>query len=90
MLTAEQVKKMMYHKDDIIFGVISRCNHAIQAAALNGNGGIVFEYPAEYDGYKEIEVFYQTLDDFGYTVIDLDDEQSDDDEQHWIAIYWVG
>ncbi len=89
MLTAEQVKKMMYHKDDIIFGVISRCNHAIQAAALKGECGIVFEYPAEYDGYKEIEVFYQTLDDYGYTVVDLNHGQSADDGQHRIEIYWA-
>ena len=89
MLSAEQVKRMMYHKDDIIFGVVSRCNHLIQAAALKGECGIVFDYPAEYDNYVEISYFYQVLNDYGYTVVDLDNEQSTDDGQHRIEIYWA-
>ena len=86
MLSAEQVKRMMYHKDDIIFGVVSRCNHSIQAAALKGECGIVFEYPAEYDNYAEMLYFYQTLEEFGYTVVDL---VGADDGTHKIAIYWA-
>lgn len=85
MLSAEQVKRMMYHKDDIIFGVVSRCNHSIQAAALKGECGIVFEYPAEYDNYAEMLYFHQTLEEFGYTVADL----VGDDGTHKIAIYWA-
>lgn len=85
MLSAEQVKRMMYHKDDIIFGVVSRCSHEIEAAALKGDSGIVFEYPSEYDGYKEMDVFYQTLEEFGYTIVDL----PIDNDTHRIAIYWA-
>lgn len=85
MLSAEQVKRMMYHKDDIIFGVVSRCSHEIEAAALKGECGIIFEYPAEYDNYVEMFYFYQTLEEFGYTITDLARE----DDIHTIAIYWA-
>lgn len=85
MLSAKQVKEMMCHKDDIIFGVVSRCNHLIQAAALKGECGIVFEYPSEYDKYAEMQYFYQTLDEFGYTITDLAEEGT----IHKIEIYWA-
>lgn len=86
MLDAKQVKMMMIHKDDIIFGVVSRCNHEIQAAALKGECGIVFEYPVEYDNYAEMHYFYQTLNEFGYIVVDTTERN---DGIHRIEIYWA-
>lgn len=86
MLPAKHIKQMMLHKEDIIFGVVSRCNHEIQAAALKGEYGIVFEYPVEYDNYAEMHYFYQTLNEFDYTVVDTTERN---DGIHRIEIYWA-
>lgn len=85
MLSAEQVKRMMHHKDDIVYGVIKRCEYEIHAAALKGDSGIVFKYPAEFDGYLEIEVlFFNALELNGYFVVDKGVEGV----EHVVEIYW--
>ena len=86
IVSAEYTATMMRHKDDIIYGVISRAEHEIRAAALKGNSGCIFEYPAEYAGYIEIDIFYDLLLDQGYTITV---EDSDDEEVIRIGIYWV-
>ncbi len=86
MINAEITKEMMIHKGDIVFGVMQRAEYEIMAAALRGNVGCIFEYPAEYDGYFEIDVFYDVLAKEGYTVVE---EQSIDPEMIRIGIYWA-
>lgn len=86
MLKAERVKMCMAHKDDIIFGVIARAEHEIMSGAYRGESGILFEYSKEYDGFAEINVFYDLLMDKGYTVTI---EAADDLETTRIGIYWA-
>lgn len=86
MINAEITKEMMIHKSDIVFGVMRRAEYEIMAAALRGNVGCVFEYPAEYDGYVEIDIFYDILAKEGYTVVE---EQPINPEMTRIGIYWA-
>ena len=86
MLDTRKVKNLMLHKDDIIYGVVHRCAHTIQAAALKGENGVFFDYPYEYDNYAEIQILYGLLKDGGYTVIE--GGVNDDLGMHGIEIYW--
>lgn len=86
-MTAREAKMLMVHKDDIMFGVIERCNMEMRGAALKGDSGIIFEYPKEYDEYVEMEAFYRSLDVDGYTVVEMPETRPD---MHAIGIYWVG
>ena len=82
----KEVRKTMLHKDDIVFGVMARAKHEIMAGAYRGESGIIFEYPKEYDGFAEINIFYDLLIDKGYTVTI---EAADDLETTRIGIYWA-
>ena len=64
----KEVRKTMLHKDDIVFGVMARAKHEIMAGAYRGESGIIFEYPAVYDGFAEMDIFYLLLKNKGYTV----------------------
>ena len=86
IIGAEKIRDLMCHKDDIIYGVISRAEHEVRAAALKGEAGCIFEYPAEYNGYAEIDMFYDLLLDNGYTVTT---EDANDEGITRIGIYWV-
>lgn len=86
IVSAEYTRNLMVHKDNIIFGVISRAEHEIRAAALKGDSGCIFEFPAEYNEYKEIEIFYDLLMDEGYTITV---EDANDEGITRIGIYWA-
>lgn len=64
----KEVRKTMLHKDDIVFGVMARAKHEIMAGAYRGESGIIFEYPAVYDGFAEMDIFYCLLKNKGYIV----------------------
>lgn len=90
--TADDARKMMLHKDDIVFGVRERVYHQIQAAALAGNCGCTFTYPIEYDGYWEIEMLIQELMDNGYVVVDKGIRNLpflDKYSKHAYEVYWA-
>ena len=85
MIDAKEAKIMMKHRDDIIFGVIERCEHEIMAAALKGDSGFLFHFPKEYLGYAETALFFNSLVNRGFTV--TEGEEGYDGEEV-IGIYW--
>lgn len=83
---ATYLKDLMELKDNIGFSIYARAEHEMRAAALKGESGCLFEYPAELKNTEQINHFYDLLLDSGYTVTV---EDSDDESVIRIGIYWA-
>ena len=83
--TANDAKKMMLHKDDIMFEVRERCYTVIRAAALDGQAGTIFKYPMNYIGCAEFNAFVNELIDNGFIVLE---QNGIYDGYVYMEIYW--
>jgi len=69
-ITAQEARELELHDGDVFFGVNERCYAEITAAALNGQVGIIFKYPAEFIGCREFLGLIQELNDNGFIVFE--------------------
>ena len=83
---ATYLRDLMELKDNVGFGIFARAEHEMRAAALKGESGCFFEYPAKLKDTEQINHFYDLLLDSGYTVTV---EDSDDENKIRIGIYWA-
>ena len=84
-ITAQEARQMTLHEGDIFFGLWERCYAEVTAAALNGQVGIIFKYPAEFIGCKEFLAFTKELNDNGFVVFE---EKSVYSGVGCMGVYW--